>query len=436
MRKSSKVGKLTNVKKSYYQLNSSLEALLQAYLLKNIDPDQFDIFLKNAPFLAWIKNETGKYLYINKNFDQTSPRAPQPLEEAQKILLLNELENPRRADDERVMNFQEILRAIHHVTAISGKTLSFLTVKFPLIDSNNGKAVGAISIDISEQEIFEEILQELQIRNQQLASQEKALTNMNNELVQMNNSLVASNQELQISKKQLEQANSDLANKNYELDTIVYKISHDIRSPLASILGIVNLIQKEIDPDNFNLYINHIEERALRLDNFVRNMLDFAKINNNLSDAVAIDFQNIISNCFNELSFQKGFDRIQKTVVVNLNGRVFYSDPLKIQIIFSNLISNAIKYQNYYIGENKLEIRIMVKGSSLLIKVNDNGIGIAKKHIAKVIHMFYRATDKSEGSGLGLYIVHQTVNKLNGKLTITSEANKGSQVKIALPLNA
>ena len=110
----------------------------------------------------------------------------------------------------------------------------------------------------------------------------------------------------------------------------------------------------------------------------------------------------------------------------------FNNDALLVNIIASNIISNAYKYCN---PETKsfLKIQIEISPLSASLSFKDNGIGIQQEHMDKIFNMFYRATDRSQGSGLGMYIVKQAVEKVNGKIAIKSTYGEGTELKIMLP---
>ena len=109
------------------------------------------------------------------------------------------------------------------------------------------------------------------------------------------------------------------------------------------------------------------------------------------------------------------------------------SDAYRLKVVFSNLISNAIKYHD--LAKDKPYILISCdKNHGYHINVEDNGIGIPEEHQSKIFDMFYRAHDRSEGSGLGLYIVKETLTKIGGQISVASEHGKGSTFSITLPL--
>ena len=124
---------------------------------------------------------------------------------------------------------------------------------------------------------------------------------------------------------------------------------------------------------------------------------------------------------------QKAIDR-----KISISGRSsFYSDQRRIKVIFNNLISNAIRYSN---GKDPvIEIDVKINKINADIVISDNGTGIERKHQRKVFEMFYRATDINAGSGLGLYIVKESIDKLNGDIDMVSDVGKGTKFLISLP---
>ncbi len=223
----------------------------------------------------------------------------------------------------------------------------------------------------------------------------------------------------------------ELKVRNTELDNFVYKVSHDLRAPLSSILGLVNLARLPGNEDNPMDYINIIGNKVEDLDHFISDVLSHSK---NLKMDVSItrvDFNMIISRTFTDLNYLEGASEMM--VYRRVGESIFYSDPWRISEIFRNLVSNAIKYRQ--INGHPPEIRIEVNADQQQTEIvfTDNGIGIEKKDLAKIFEMFYRATVQSDGSGIGLYIVKNAVEKLGGTISVHSEAGIGTTFTIILP---
>ncbi|MBL7872808.1 MAG: PAS domain S-box protein [Cyclobacteriaceae bacterium] len=223
----------------------------------------------------------------------------------------------------------------------------------------------------------------------------------------------------------------ELKIRNSELDNFVYKVSHDLRAPLSSVLGLVNLAKMPGNEDNPIEYLKIIGDKVGQLDHFISDVLSHSK---NLKLEVKsgmIDFNAIIEKTFKDLSYMQGADKIKRNVEIHGGG--FYSDPWRIGEIFRNLISNAIKYRRLTNVSCEVSILVKITPERASITFWDNGIGISAENMSKIFEMFYRASEQSEGSGLGLYIVKNAIEKLNGQVNVSSSPKTGTQFEISLP---
>ena len=230
---------------------------------------------------------------------------------------------------------------------------------------------------------------------------------------------------------QRQRVEEELKVRNTELDNFVYKVSHDLRAPLSSILGLVNLAKLPGNTDNPMDYIEIIGSKVEHLDHFIGDVLSHSK-NLKIDLTVAkVDFNLIIDQTFNDLNYLEGAKGISR--MVKVEGIDFYSDPWRIAEILRNLISNAIKYRKLDQVASEIGIKISVDHLRAEIAFADNGIGIEEKNLAKVFEMFYRATEQSDGSGIGLYIVKNAVDKLGGQISVASRLGQGTRFSIILP---
>lgn len=223
----------------------------------------------------------------------------------------------------------------------------------------------------------------------------------------------------------------ELKIRNTELDNFVYKVSHDLRAPLSSILGLVNLARLPGNSDNPLDYINIIGEKVQALDHFIGDVLSHSK---NLKMEVSIgrvDLSNIIEQTFTELGYLEGAHTLKRWV--KIEGIDFFSDQWRVSEIFRNLISNAIKYRRQDIDNSEISIKINVDHLCADITFSDNGIGIDESNVSRIFEMFYRATEQSDGSGIGLYIVKNAVDKLGGQISVSSRSGQGTRFHLILP---
>ena len=223
----------------------------------------------------------------------------------------------------------------------------------------------------------------------------------------------------------------ELKIRNTELDNFVYKVSHDLRAPLSSILGLVNLARLPGNTDDPMDYIEIIGSKVEHLDHFIGDVLSHSKNLKMELTTAKVDFTSIINETFSDLNYLEGAKGITK--VVTVDGIEFYSDPWRIAEILRNLISNSIKYRKLDQGVSEIGIRIHVDHLRAEISFADNGIGIDENSLAKIFEMFYRATEQSDGSGIGLYIVKNAVDKLAGQISVASKPDQGTRFHIILP---
>jgi len=219
--------------------------------------------------------------------------------------------------------------------------------------------------------------------------------------------------------------------RNEELNQFVYKVSHDLRAPLASIRGIIELEKLQNKDNSHFKYLHLIEDRISNLDQFMRNILSHSRNLNMSVKFKKIDFRQITDDCFKELEFLRNALNIKR--IVRIPKSTFYSDESRLFEIFRNLISNSIKYLDYDKTEPFIKITIKHQNNKAIITFEDNGVGIDPDLQEYIFDMFYRANEKSDGSGIGLYIVKQAVEKLNGSISVKSKKGEGTRFLVTIP---
>ena len=225
--------------------------------------------------------------------------------------------------------------------------------------------------------------------------------------------------------------NRELNKLNLELDGLVYSVTHDIRSPLHAVLGLIDVIERE---EQLNAqteeYVTLIRSSISRLDKTINLIFDYSKNSRTEVQSSEIDLEALISKSFiHNIKDQKKNIKL----IVNKNSPYkFYSDSPRVLIILNSLISNAIMYSRTDV-DAYVEVSFSVDKDFCEIEIAYNAEGIQAKHYDLIFEMFYRGSKKSIGSGLGLFICKEAVEKLKGSLTFTSYPNKGSNFIIKLP---
>lgn len=238
----------------------------------------------------------------------------------------------------------------------------------------------------------------------------------------------------QSQEEMLRKQNDELVKINRELDAFVYSVSHDLRSPLASILGLINIarLEKDNNPDKMMNYLGMIQRSVLKLDDTLREILNYSKNARGELVITEVNLESIISKILEQMAYLDGAEQIQYDI--NVHGHTaLYSDEFRLSVIIANLLSNAIKYADRRKAHQLIEVNATITPANLTLMIRDNGIGIPREQLSRVFGMFYRATEKSQGAGLGLYIVKEIVDKLEGTITITSEPGVETQIRITIP---
>jgi signal transduction histidine kinase len=235
--------------------------------------------------------------------------------------------------------------------------------------------------------------------------------------------------------EEIREKNIHLEKTNSELDRFVYSASHDLRAPLLSILGIVNISRYENPSPKVADYLTLIDSQVLKLDRFIKDIINYS--HNARTEVVEqpVDFDHVLEGVRENLSFMEGAEKIkwEKEIDGEFEWR---TDKYRIGTVLNNLLSNAIKYHNYSRDDRWIKIVVRKDCSACCITIRDNGVGIPPEHHNKVFDMFYRAHDHSNGSGLGLYIVKEIVAKMNGTIQLQSQPGHGSTFTITLPVLA
>lgn len=219
---------------------------------------------------------------------------------------------------------------------------------------------------------------------------------------------------------------------NKALDSFVYRSSHDLRSPLTSAMGLIDITKQAKTKEEIDFYLD-LQLRSLKkLDTFITDILYYSQ--NRHKDLMLEDIaiQPLIREALLQLQHFPSFKTIQFFNEVPENETI-KADTLRMRIILNNLVSNAYKYFNPKQAQSYLKIRTYKKANLIYLIFEDNGIGIPEEHLSKIYDMFFRATVKAEGSGVGLFIVKEAVEKMGGTIHCESKIGQGTTFMIALP---
>ena len=247
------------------------------------------------------------------------------------------------------------------------------------------------------------------------------------------NAYLADVTEIKRAEQLLETRNKELKKTNEELDKFVYSTSHDLRGPLLSLLGLIQLSEQAIvDIDELKVYFKMMKSGIARIDDIIKEILNYSK--NARLDMVPerLDIRSKIEKAVTD-SLQQSAE-LADAFNISINDAIpFYSDGFRLSGIINNLISNAVKYLRTDESNPQIRISFYTTSTEGVLEIEDNGEGIPDDKQEKVFEMFYRNSSKSVGPGLGLYICREMVNKLSGTIILKSKPGRGSHFKVILP---
>ncbi len=231
-------------------------------------------------------------------------------------------------------------------------------------------------------------------------------------------------------------AEQQLEYKVKELNIFMYKATHDLRSPLVSIMGLVRLSKELNKEKELERYIDMIDLSVHKMDNLLIDLVKIVNVSQGKLLNDEIDFEWMIDEILTSLAHRPEFSEIIFRIHLNADF-AFRTDSGLLYSVLQNIIDNSIKYkkQNDVI-ESLIIITVDVTAEQVKIGITDNGMGIPEELQDKVFDMFYRATTHSTGTGLGLYIVKTSVEKMNGKIVLSSIYEKGTSINIIFPNKA
>ena len=225
---------------------------------------------------------------------------------------------------------------------------------------------------------------------------------------------------ININKMAIGLRNDEILKKDF-----ISNFSHEIKTPIAIMNGYINLLKRnEMSKEERDEYIDKLYNSSINLSNLISNILKLNKLENSEIELNDVNLSNVLENVI--ISYDELINNKKINLDIDMDDRLIkYTNESFIQLIFSNLISNAIKFSNY---EGIVEIKLKNKNDYIEFMVKDNGIGMSKDTIIHIFNRFYQGdtSHKTEGNGLGLSMVKKAIDRLGYKISIESEEEKGS----------
>lgn len=233
-------------------------------------------------------------------------------------------------------------------------------------------------------------------------------------------------------KIQLKKRNKKLKKVNNELDRFVYSASHDLRAPLSSLLGLLDLLRLVTSEEEKQHLLGMMLKSVQKLDEFINQIIHYSR-NSRISLKVEkIEVQALLEDVFENLKYMPNNEKVAHLIDLQVE-TPFYSDYFRLSVVLNNLISNAIRYANLEAEQPFVKVSIHITKEKVFIEVGDNGQGIAEEYLPHIFKMFYRASEQNTGSGIGLYILKETLEVLKGKIQVHSSLGVGTTFILEIP---
>ena len=266
----------------------------------------------------------------------------------------------------------------------------------------------------------------------QLSQDSGNIDNVIDILKNISKDLKVKNEELYINKDELRKKYDELSKLNSDLDSFIYSTSHNLRSPLTSIKGITNILSDdELPLKERHFFLNLIKETTNALEGTIIDIIEYSRNAKTGVEYSLIDLENLATNSFNNNKYYSNY-LIDFTVGFTDSKVNFYSDLTRVTSIFDNIISNAIKYNDKNKVDKKIKLTIQINEENAFIEVEDNGIGMSQKVLEKAFTMFYRGSNQASGTGLGLFMVKEMLEKIGGKIEVISAPGDGTKMLLTL----
>lgn len=220
----------------------------------------------------------------------------------------------------------------------------------------------------------------------------------------------------------------------YDLETFVYKVSHDLRTPVVNLLGLIDMIKSESNRNDYNVdALEMIENQTKILDRILKNLIKTLQLKINKAEFEIIDFNSLIDEILDSLSHMDGIKEIFIEKKINIQ-KTFYSNKVLLTFLLQNIFNNAIKFKRQ-IHNSRIEIEVNELNNGLNIIIFDNGIGISEKEQYMIYDLFHKGEHFPYGNGLGLFTVFQILQKLDGFIKCQSNEGEYTKFSIYIPNN-
>lgn len=234
--------------------------------------------------------------------------------------------------------------------------------------------------------------------------------------------------------RQLSETNKKLKDSNAELERFAHITSHDLKEPLRNISSFVKLLERKTsfpEKSTEKEYMDFIIKNTTQMHHLIEDVLKYSKLSNGKENVDKVDLNSTIENI--KFSLSNAYLNKNVNIEVSSDLPVIENHPVRMHLLFKNLIENGIKYNKS--AKPKVEINCHKDSSQYVFSIADNGIGIKQEYFPQIFEMFKRLHNRSEyeGTGLGLSISKKIVDTMGGEIWLESEEGKGTTFHFSIP---
>ncbi|MEM6269890.1 MAG: two-component regulator propeller domain-containing protein [Bacteroidota bacterium] len=414
-----------------YRLNRQKEELEQLVSerteeirLKNLELAKLSLVASETDNAVFILDAEGNLEYINPGFTRlTGYTQTDIVRMRQGKNFLDTSTNPEiRRLVEKVTHTNSSAQYESQLPARDGRTIWVISTMTPILDENGQLSkIVVIDSDITEQKIAEDKIRQMNAALEGLVAERTQ-------------ELKVANQQLQVENEEHVKTAQQLRVINQELDNFVYRASHDLKGPLASILGLVNIASIDLGEDETaRRYLQLIDQAARKLDVILVDLIEATQVKQGKIEFSKLKPYEVTSDILESLANKQGYPEHKFVIEIDPDLEII-SDRRLLSSILQNFIDNSVKYRDTSKAQCTTWINLELKSDRTIdIKVRDNGIGIKDELKNRVFDMFFRGTNQAGGSGLGLYIVKQAAEKMKGTIDMESQYGEGTTFMAFVP---
>lgn len=225
--------------------------------------------------------------------------------------------------------------------------------------------------------------------------------------------------------------NRELRKLNEELDRFVYSASHDLRAPLTSILGLARIAKASPLPEDKDKCTDMIERSAEKLDGFISDIIDYSRNQRQEIVLQEIDVREELESVVEGIRYRDEKGRVECHISTSV--KTMTTDVRRLRVVLKNILANAFIYHDYTKENPYVHVDCWEEGNKIAMSIADNGLGIKEESLPNIFKMFYRGHADSKGSGLGLYIAKENVEKIGGEIRVASKQGVGTAFTVMLP---